>query len=344
MRQIIGQVWAETAPSTPFDETLTWRDAGVDSLKALHFLLRLEQLLGRQMSFDLITRDMTLGDLLLALSAPSKAETAADAHITAVFLVPGVTGDEANLAEFRRSLAGRVHFETLTLLDIDQPARRLADLNATAAHVAEQIQTLRPQGPLYLAGYSLGGLLAFQAAGDLIARGRDVRLVCLLDSMLGYDVDAMVATRPINPTPPYLRPDVWARFLIRRGESPVRYLERLAFGALVRAGRFELARRLAVAAAPHEDVAVNDLRRRRILGGLRVRAVIAWRPHPCPAPVLLIASDDFARHCRVDGWAAVAPNLTVQRVPGSHIEIFLPAALEVLNPALLAALERSGTA
>ena len=344
LRQVIGQVWAEMVPSTPFDEALTWRDAGVDSLKALHFLLRLEQVLGRPVSFDLITRDMTLGDLSLALSAPSKMESPADVGIATVFLLPGVFGDEANLAEFRRSLAGNVHFETLTLLDIDQPARRLADLNVTAAHIAEQIQALYPEGPLYLAGYSLGGLLAFQAAGDLMARGRDVRLVCLLDSMLGSDVDAVIAARPTNPTPAYLRRDVWARFLIRRGESPIRYLERIAFGALVRTGRFELARRLAVATAPREDVAVNDLRRRRVLGGLRERAVIAWRPRPCPAPVLLIASDDFDRHCRMDGWAAVAPDLTVQRVPGSHIEIFRPAALEVLNPALLAALERSATA
>lgn len=67
-------------------------------------------------------------------------------------------------------------------------------------------------------------------------------------------------------------------------------------------------------------------------------------PGSRPAPVLLIASNDFARHCRVDGWAAVVPNLTVHRMPGSHLEIFRPAALEVLNPALLAALERSATA
>jgi hypothetical protein len=108
-------------PSTPFDEALTWRDAGVDSLKTLHFLLRLEQVLGRPVSFDLITRDMTLGDLSSALSVPSGRKTATNTGVATVFLVPGVAGDEANLAEFRRSLAGKVHFETLTLLETPPP-------------------------------------------------------------------------------------------------------------------------------------------------------------------------------------------------------------------------------
>ena len=329
------------AGSAPFDEALTWRDAGIDSLKTLHFLLRLEQILGRPVSFDLITRDMTLGDLAPALLAPASVGSAPDTDLTTLFLVPGVFGDEANLAEFRRSLAGRVRFETLTLLDIDRPARRLADLSATASHVVEQIEAMAPDGPLFLAGYSMGGLIAFQAANDLTARGRDVRLVCLLDAMLGYDLETMAADRPTQPRPAYLRADVWARFLVRPGEGLVRYGERVGFGVLVRTGLLEPARRLAVASARHGDVVVNDLRRRRVLGGLRRRAVFSWRPSPCSAPVLLIASDDFAKYCRVEAWAAVAANLTVQRVPGSHVEIFQPAALAALNPALLGALERA---
>ena len=336
-RQLIRRAWSETAPSTPFDETLTWRDSGIDSLKTLHFLLRLEQLLGRRVSFDLITRDMTLGELEIALAKLSGARPAPATDLKTIFLLPGIFGDEANLAEFRRSLVDRVRFETLPLTDIDQPTAHLADLNATATHIVEQVEARQPHGPLYLAGYSLGGLLAFQAATDLIARGRNVRFVCLLDAMLGHDMQAMIAAHPSNPTPAYLRADVWTRFLSRQGESLGRYIQR----ALIRMGRMELARRLAVTWAGHEDVAVNNLRRRRLLGVLRERAARSWRPCPCPSPVLLIASDDFARYCRVDAWAGVAANLTVQRVSGSHTEIFEPAALEVIIPSLLAALERA---
>ena len=331
------------APSTPFDEHLTWRDSGIDSLKTLHFLLRLEQLLGRPVSFDLITRNMTLGDLPRALSCSGDpAQPSAD-DVMSVFLIPGIFGDEAALAEFRRSLTGRLRFQTLALPDIDQPATLLADLDETAAHIVEQIQMRQPRGPLYLSGYSLGGLLAFQAANDMIARGRDVRLVCLLDSMLGYDIQAIVAARAVNSTPAYRRADVWARFLPRQGEGLRRFTERVTCGAVIRTGMIELARRLAVASAGHEDVVVNDLRRRRVLGVMRERAARSWRPDPCPAPVLLIASDDFAKYCRTDGWGAVAPDLTVKRVPGTHVQIFEPAALEALNPALLAALARTST-
>jgi thioesterase domain-containing protein/acyl carrier protein len=344
LRQIIGQVWAEMAPSTPFDETLTWRDAGIDSLKTLHFLLRLEQRLGRPVTFDMITRDMTLGDLIVALSDQSPKPPHAGSQMPCVFLVPGMFGDEARLAEFRRSLAGVVQFETLALPTIDQPSRSLADLNAAASYVVEQIVALAPTGSLHLAGYSLGGLIAFQTATDLIALGRDVRLVCLLDSMLGFDPETLNASRTTNLTPAYLRPDVWERFFKRGDESPIQYVERVAFGALVRTGFLEPARRLAKATGRHRDIALDDIRRRRVLGPLRARAILSWRPRPCAAPVLLIASDDFARYCPADAWAAVAPDLTVQRVPGGHTDIFEPAALATLNPALLAALERAAAA
>jgi hypothetical protein len=33
--------------------------------------------------------------------------------------------------------------------------------------------------------------------------------------------------------------------------------------------------------------------------------------------------------------------MTVRRVPGNHREIFQPAALDILNPALIAAISRS---
>jgi thioesterase domain-containing protein len=52
-----------------------------------------------------------------------------------------------------------------------------------AAHYVEEIVSFRPQGPIYLAGYSVGGLIAFEIARQIHRRGRQVALLALFDSV-----------------------------------------------------------------------------------------------------------------------------------------------------------------
>jgi thioesterase domain-containing protein len=325
-------------PDAEFDEALTWREAGVDSLKSLHFLLRLEQLMGRRLSFDMITRDMTIGDLIGVLSTHNEDDQTQDTQSETVFLIPGLFGDEPILAEFRRSLAGRVKFDTLTLPDIDRPTRVLASLKATAALLVDDIVERQPEGPLYLAGYSLGGLLAFEAARQLGRLGREVRLVCLIDALMGskgadketgQDRDPVRADSEREPS----------AFRLRDGETVGRYAERFVFGALMRLNLIEAARRWALATSKHNDLLVNARRRRHLLDRMRRQAIFLWRPRHCDTPVLLIASDDFARYCKLTVWSDLCSNYAVQRVPGGHRDVFEPDSLAVLNPALLAALD-----
>ena len=67
------------------------------------------------------------------------------------------------------------------------------------AHLAE-LRSLQPEGPYFLGGYCLGGLLALEAAQQLSAAGQEVALVVLIQS--------------INPTYAYFRPDLT---IFRRG-------------------------------------------------------------------------------------------------------------------------------
>ena len=50
-----------------------------------------------------------------------------------------------------------------------------------AAHLAE-LRSLQPEGPYFLGGYCLGGLLALEAAQQLSAAGEEVALVVLIQA------------------------------------------------------------------------------------------------------------------------------------------------------------------
>jgi thioesterase domain-containing protein len=49
------------------------------------------------------------------------------------------------------------------------------------------MRTIQPRGPFYLAGYSLGGVVAFEMAHQLSAQGEEVALLALLDSQLSLE-------------------------------------------------------------------------------------------------------------------------------------------------------------
>lgn len=59
------------------------------------------------------------------------------------------------------------------------PFTRIEDM---AAHYIEEIVTLQPHGPYFLAGHSFGGTVAFEMARQLRSRGEKVALLALLDA------------------------------------------------------------------------------------------------------------------------------------------------------------------
>ncbi|QLE55362.1 amino acid adenylation domain-containing protein [Nostoc sp. TCL26-01] len=65
-------------------------------------------------------------------------------------------------------------------LDGQQPP--LVRIEDIAAHYIQEIQTIQPQGPYFLAGYSFGGLVAFEMAQQLHRQGEELGLVAMFDT------------------------------------------------------------------------------------------------------------------------------------------------------------------
>ncbi|HUA17857.1 MAG TPA: thioesterase domain-containing protein [Bryobacteraceae bacterium] len=62
-----------------------------------------------------------------------------------------------------------------------EPKEILTRIEDTAARLIEEIRTVQPHGPYFLAGYSFGGLISFEMAQQLRREGEDVALVALID-------------------------------------------------------------------------------------------------------------------------------------------------------------------
>lgn len=290
---------------------LTWEESGGDSLATLHLLMLLERALGRRLSFDLIEPDVTVVQLAAFLVAPARAVEAAGNDAPTVFLFPGMLGDEPRLGRFRRSFAGRVQFELVEHPQVTQPRAVLCDIAATARIAAARIDERQPGGPLRLAGYSYGGSVAFEAARQLQASGREIAFLGIIDTAL--DAEA----RP---------------FLERPRRMVLRLLGRSDAG---RRSLFHLLARLNL--NPWWTVAA----RTRLLSNYRHGSVARWRPSPVSVPSLLVASDQFGEVI-TDRWLRLCPGIRVLRIASEHLTLFDREALGVLTPAFEAALRTAG--
>ena len=58
--EAVRAAWEASLPSVPFDLEKTWSDLGIDLLKALEFVLRLERALDVRVGFDVMTLNVHL--------------------------------------------------------------------------------------------------------------------------------------------------------------------------------------------------------------------------------------------------------------------------------------------
>jgi thioesterase domain-containing protein/acyl carrier protein len=156
-------------------------DAGLDLPLRAVFLNPTPQALAKALG-EVDDGDNWLPNNILPLSG--------DAHEKTLFCIHPAGG----LATVYRALAGRLE-GSLCVYGVQSPSLTDKDHNAGSIHdLAEDytkaIQTVQPEGPYRLLGWSLGGQIAFEIARLLEASGEVVDAVILLDSYISTHSEA----------------------------------------------------------------------------------------------------------------------------------------------------------
>jgi thioesterase domain-containing protein len=312
VRAAVHRAWDEVMPGATLDEGLTWQEAGVDSLKSLHLLLSVETALARPVSFDLLTRETRISELIAILAGKTQTPRPAPRR---AYLVAGAFRIELHLAELRAALRDDIAFETLRDPELSDPIDVSADMGALGTFYAEQVRQTAKNGPLILAGYSFGAYAAVATALELQAKGPAVDLLCLLDPLPGR---LTPGKRPLSAWPRLVK----AAFSLPPSTLMVRTLLLL--------GWIAAARRVALMSASTRDAAGIWDRRRLVLGRLGRMALRTWRPTPYRGRVILFATDDFERAGDTRPFFDLLPGVAVVHVGGRHLEMFERAPLQTI--------------
>ena len=172
-------------------------------------------------------------------------------------------------------------------------------------------------GPYRMLGWSTGGLLAWEMAQRMLARGDQVEMVAMVDTvMAGIHVDDAdsIAEKYIG----LLR---GGGISAVAGEGSRRVRER-ASSAFAR-------RRYRDATESGDAPGVEDAERQ--LGPVIRRAALAYRAEPLDAPVLYLAASESDDEVTVDPWAALQylRGFRAFEIDGCH---FLPEERCIIGP------------
>jgi thioesterase domain-containing protein len=211
------------------------------------------------------------------------------------------------------------------------------DITEAARDYLAEIRKLQPEGPYLLAGYSGGGVTAYEMAQQLQAAGQDVAVLAMLDT-------------PLPVRPGLSRPD---KALIKLAE-----IRSKGPGYLVEWARSRWAwergkrRRDDQATDPATGVEFNDLKvQRGFLEGVGKYRTPRW-----DGPLTLFRPP-LDLHWKVTGdrwvssereyvfedndWRQFAPNLEVIEVPGDHVSMVLAPNVTTLSQELREVIARA---
>ena len=162
-------------------------EIGGSSMAAISLILEIERRTGLELSIQAIYNSPTPGGMAALLEGDELADVSSIIVLRggvarhALFLVHGVGGSAIELRDLARQFGPdlRVYGIQASGFDGASPDRTV---EAMARRYADEVSRLRPSDPILLAGYSSGGLVAFEMARHLAAGGRPVSFLGMIDT------------------------------------------------------------------------------------------------------------------------------------------------------------------
>ncbi len=335
----LASLWEELLGGGPVRLEDDFFARGGGSLGALRLAREAEERLGLELPLDAFLEGATLARLVAALG---RARPVADDGL--VCLRPGRAGVPLLLvhpaggsALCYLALARQLAWSR-PIYALREPlalAARGPSLVERASAYVSLLEGLRPGAQWCLAGHSFGGLVAFEAARQLAARGASPRAVVLIDATAPgqagvRDEDALVrrladalegADLDASGADPRAEARLWETLReVAAVEGP-----RLAPGARrVRLGDLErFCRRLGFVP---ERGALDYSELRGLLLALRaaLRSARDYAPGPYAGRVLLLQAEQAPagwHDAQARRWRRLAPRLETRSIPGHHLDL-----------------------
>ena len=189
--KILVSIWSELLSIPKISVYDDFFELGGHSLIAVSMMAKIEQTIGRKVPLASLLKNSTIRQLAQLLDEREEG-------LFEGSLVPiKTTGNKPPLYLIHGGGLHVLMFQTLAAnMDAEQPiyalqakglngeGEPLSRIEDMAAHYIKEIERLNPNQPYALAGYSFGGLIAFEMAKQLKAANKEVLMLSVFDTVI----------------------------------------------------------------------------------------------------------------------------------------------------------------
>ncbi len=366
------KVWEDVLQVTAMGVNQSFFDLGGHSLLAIRLLGKIEEEFGRRLPLASLFQGPTIEEQahVLRAEAPKSSNgpwsplvgIRREGDKTPFFCVHPAGGIVYCFQDLARQLGGDRPFYALQAAGLEGVQAPFEDFTAMAARYVEAIRTVQTEGPYHLGGWSLGGVIAFEMARQIVDSGDNVGTVALFDSWA-----PTVLVRSTNDAQKVLAEEVAALGLFD-GEDLIGGLDDLAFvlgqfppeivedfdGDALRmiahlrdlpadARRAFVLRAFQLDLVYHLETGPEQVERLWKVLRANLIAGSKYEPKIYPGRIVLFRAGDAKDAPSTDprnGWGSlVSGEIHVHEVPGDHTTILRGSNLRVLADKLRAELD-----
>jgi amino acid adenylation domain-containing protein len=189
----LAKIWETVLDKKPVGTRDNFFELGGHSLLAARLMHRIEQQLGQRLPLAVLLQAPTIAQLAQMMSEGNDSSWSSLVALQAegarapFFCVHGVGGNVVGFRDLVRHLGTDQPFYALQPQGLDGKRKCLTSIPEMAERYIQEIKKVQPEGPYRIGGYSFGGLVAYEMAQQLNARGEQVALLALFDSYPGKE-------------------------------------------------------------------------------------------------------------------------------------------------------------
>ena len=339
----LTQIWEDVLSTHPIGVQHNFFDLGGHSLLAVRLMARIQQQFGKTLPLATLFKSPTIEQLASILrssidyrsSSPLVTIQPVGKRSPFFCIHPG-GGNVLCYMDLARYLGREQPFYGLQSLGLNGEQEPLSRIEDMAACYIQALQSVQPQGPYHLGGWSLGGIIAFEMAQQLYASGHQVALLALIDS---YVPIAMNKPKEINE----------AMLLV----SLAKYLDRL-FGQKLSVSAdklqqlepeeqlnyiLEQAKMLNILSP---DFGLQQMRQLFKVFRANLKALYSYIPQPYPNRITLLCASEQVAPVSHDWSKLAAGGVEIHNIPGDHYAIVRKPNVQFLAERLGIYLDRVG--
>jgi thioesterase domain-containing protein/acyl carrier protein len=342
----LAQIWSEVLDIPAVSVRDNFFDLGGHSLSAGRLITKIDRQFKKNLSLATLFQGATIEQLANLLRQQTDDSTWSSllaiqpaGNRTPLFCIHPFGGNVLCYVNLARHLGSEQPFYGLRSPGLNGDAEPLTRVEDMATYYIEQLQSIQPQGPYQIGGWSFGGIIAFEMAQQLYRQGDRVALLALIDSYSPIAIDLLEEMDKATLVT-YLLKDLGDLV----GQELTISVDELQQYSLDEQLNYIFDR------AKQENILPSEFGLQQLRQMLRVlqanyQAMYRYKPQPYFDRITLFSASEKVIEVTQDpsqGWGELAAGgLDIQKTPGDHFNIVREPNVRVLAEQMNARFDRA---